>query len=147
MFSKKYSFDTVVSDLFAGLTSAIAYLALGAALGIVSGRGAFAGVIACAVISGIVAVCGGTRRQLTVPTPTMAVPMAGVVAFAYDTFGQTAQADQFLTMAIVSAGAILIIAGIFNLGRYISLIPNLIVYGFANGLALLLWWNQITKVL
>ena len=52
-----------ISDFLAGLTVSFAALALGAAFGVMSGRGAFAGMIGAAVIPIIASTFGGTRIQ------------------------------------------------------------------------------------
>ena len=58
----------IITDLLAGLTVSFAALALGAAFGIMSGRGAFAGMIAAAVIPIITGLFGGTRLSVSGPT-------------------------------------------------------------------------------
>lgn len=133
-------------DLLAGIAVAVASVSTGAAFGILSGRGAFAGIVGTAVISIIVAILGGTRRQIALPTGTMSAPSALMIAFAYDSFGKNAQGEQFITLIMILTGLFLIIAGIFNLGRFIALIPELVVYGFANGLAGIILINQASRL-
>jgi len=133
-------------DLLAGIAVAVASVSTGAAFGILSGRGAFAGIVGTAVISIIVAFLGGTRRQIALPTGTMSAPSALMIAFAYDSFGKNAQGEQFITLIMILTGIFLIIGGIFNLGRFVSLIPELVVYGFANGLAGIIIINQASRL-
>ena len=56
---------TIITDLLAGLTVSFAALALGAAFGVMSGRGAFAGMIASAVIPIFTCLFGGTRLSVS----------------------------------------------------------------------------------
>ena len=76
----------IITDLLAGLTVSFAALALGAAFGIMSGRGAFAGMIAAAVIPIITGLFGGTRLSVSGPTGPMTAVSSLVVAFAYESF-------------------------------------------------------------
>lgn len=136
----------LIPDILAGVAVAVASVSTGAAFGILSGRGAFAGIVGTAVIAIIVAILGGTRRQIALPTGTMAAPSALMIAFAYDSFGKGNQGEQFITLVIILTGLFLIIGGIFNLGKYVSLIPELVVYGFANGLAGIILINQTSRL-
>jgi sulfate permease, SulP family len=137
---------TFLPDLLSGIAIAVASVSTGAAFGILSGRGAFAGIVGTAVISIIVAILGGTRRQIALPTGTMSAPSALMIAFAYDSFGRGYQAEQFITLIMIMTGLFLIIGGIFNLGRFVSYIPELVVYGFANGLAGIILINQMSRL-
>jgi sulfate permease, SulP family len=142
-------FENIIPDLLSGVAIAVASVSTGAAFGILSGRGAFAGIIGTGVIAIIVAILGGTRRQIALPTGTMAAPTALMTAFAYESFtqmGNKIPAEQFITLVMILTGVFLLIGGIFNLGRFVSIIPELVVYGFANGLAGIILINQASRV-
>jgi len=135
-----------LADFTAGLTVSFAAISLGAAFGAMSGRGAFAGMIGAAIIPIISSIFGGTRVQASGPTAPMTAVSALIVAFAYDTFGQGASAEQFITLIFILNAICLVLAGLLNLGRLISLVPNVVILGFMNGIAVLIWKDQITKV-
>ncbi|NJM26906.1 MAG: hypothetical protein HC859_16985 [Bacteroidia bacterium] len=42
---------------------------------------------------------------------------------------------------------ILVIGGIVKLGRLISMVPNVVILGFMNGIAVLIWMDQLKKLL
>jgi len=135
-----------IPDLLSGIAIAVASVSTGAAFGILSGRGAFAGIVGTAVISIIVAILGGTRRQISLPTGTMAAPTSLMIAFAYESFGKGVGGEQFITLIMILTGLFLFLGGIFNLGRFVSFIPELVVYGFANGLAGIILINQGSRI-
>ncbi len=145
MFNKE-SRQNFVPDLLSGVAIAVASVSTGAAFGILSGRGAFAGIVGTAIISIIVAILGGTRRQISLPTGTMAAPTSLMIAFAYESFGKNAGGEQFITLIMILTGLFLIVGGVFNLGRFVSFIPELVVYGFANGLAGIILINQASRI-
>lgn len=125
---------TFISDLLAGLTVSFAALSLGAAFGIMSGRGAFAGMLGAAIIPIITSLFGGTRLQASGPTAPMTAVTALLVANAYDSFGGDKHlADEFITLVLLLAGVFIILSGIFKLGKYIQLVPQVVVLGFMNG--------------
>lgn len=138
--------NTFIKDLLAGLTVSFAALALGAAFGTMSGRGAFAGMVGAAIIPIITSLIGGTRLQASGPTGPMTAVTAILVAKAYDMFPDKLLAEQFITLTIIMSGFFMILGGLFRLGKLIKYVPNVIVIGFMNGIAVLIWWDQILKI-
>lgn len=138
--------DTFVKDLLAGLTVSFAALSLGAAFGAMSGRGAFAGMIGAAVIPIITSLLGGTRIQASGPTAPMTAVTAVVVAGAYELFPEKALAEQFITLTLLMFSLILILTGVVRLGKLIAYVPNAVILGFMNGIAVLIWYDQIGKI-
>lgn len=135
-----------LADLTAGLTVSFAAISLGAAFGAMSGRGAFAGMIGAAVIPIIASAFGGTRLQASGPTAPMTAVSALTVAFAYDNFPDKTLAEQFITLVFIFNAICLLIAGLVRLGKLISYVPNVVILGFMNGIAVLIWKDQFTKM-
>lgn len=134
------------SDLLAGLSVSFAALALGAAFGVMSGRGAFAGMIAAGVIPIMTGLFGGTRLGISGPTGPMTAVSSLVIAFAYDRFPDKVLAEQFVTVVFLLTGVFLIICGLLRLGKFINKVPQVVILGFMSGIALLIWVDQV-KVL
>ncbi len=137
---------TFLADITAGLTVSFAAISLGAAFGVMSGRGAFAGMIGAAVIPIITSAFGGTRIQASGPTAPMTAVSALTVAFAYDNFPDKAFAEQFITLIFIMNAIFLLATGILRLGKLISYVPNVVILGFMNGIGVLIWKDQIVKV-
>src|SRR3990170_5391880 len=135
-----------LADATAGLTVSFAAISLGAAFGAMSGRGAFAGMIGAAVIPIITSTFGGTRLQASGPTAPMTAVSALTVAFAYDNFADKTLAEQFITLVFILNAVFLLLVGITRLGKLISYVPNVVILGFMNGIAVLIWKDQIVKV-
>jgi sulfate permease, SulP family len=138
---------SLLADFTAGLTVSFAAISLGAAFGTMSGRGAFAGMIGAAVIPIITSTFGGTRRQASGPTAPMTAVSALVIAGAFDNFKDRDLAEQFITLVFIMNGVFLILAGLVRLGKLIALVPNVVILGFMNGIAVLIWKDQLLKVL
>jgi SulP family sulfate permease len=138
---------TIVSDIIAGLTVSFAALSLGAAFGIMSGRGAFAGMLGAAIIPIITSIFGGTRIQASGPTAPMTAITALIVAKAYDSFpGEAHLANEFITLVMLLSAVFIIAAGLLKLGRFITYVPQVVVLGFMNGIACLIWFDQLKKL-
>jgi SulP family sulfate permease len=140
------NFRKFSADITAGLTVSFAAISLGAAFGVMSGRGAFAGMIGAAVIPIIASIFGGTRIQASGPTAPMTAISAVIVAFAYDSFPDRTVAEQFITLIFLLNGVCLVLAGLLRLGKLIQLVPNVVILGFMNGIAVLIWIDQIKKM-
>ncbi len=137
----------LIPDITAGLTVSFAAISLGAAFGVMSGRGAFAGMISAAVIPIVTSIFGGTRIQASGPTAPMTAISALTIAFAYDQFPVKDLAEQFITLVFIINALILIIGGFAQISRLINLVPNVIILGFMNGIGVLIWYDQLIKVL
>jgi SulP family sulfate permease len=138
---------TLIPDIMAGLTVSFAALSLGAAFGVMSGRGAFAGMIGAAIIPIITSLFGGTRIQASGPTAPMTAVTAVIVAYAHDHFsGDPMLIEQFVTLVLLAASLLIVLAGVLRLGRFIKLVPQVVVLGFMNGIAILIWKDQIAKL-
>ena len=143
------SAGAVFRNVIAGLTVSFVAISLGAAFGILSGRGAFAGMLSAGVIAFLAAALGGTRVQCSGPTAPMTAVTATVVGFAYaglvDAFPDADQA-QFINLVIILTGIILVLFAALRLGRFITVVPKVVVSGFMNGIAILIWLDQGKKL-
>lgn len=134
---------TFIGDFLAGLSVSFAALALGAAFGVMSGRGAFAGMIAAGVIPIITGLFGGTRLSVSGPTGPMTAVSAVVIAFAYDKFpADKIMAEQFITLVFLLTSVGLVLAGIVRLGKLIEYVPKTVILGFMSGIAMVIWVDQ-----
>lgn len=139
----------VVQNIVAGLTVSFIALSLGAAFGILSGRGAFVGMLSSAIIATITSLLGGTRIQCSGPTGPMTAVTATLVALAHDTAITATPGlnpDHLVNIGILLGGLIMIVFGILRLGKYISLVPNVVISGFMNGIAIIIWLDQIKRI-
>ena len=54
---------------------------------------------------------------------------------------------QFVNIIFVLSAILLFLAGVFKLGKFISHIPNVVISGFMTGIGLVIFSNQIDKIL
>ncbi len=135
----RFDFTKLKGDLAGGLTSAIVALPLALGFGILATggdpKGAVAGLYG-AVFTGIVAsLFGGTPQQITGPTGGMTVILTEV-------FIQTHDVNALLAACLI-AGLIQVAFGLFKLGRFISFVPQPVISGFTNGIAILIFMQQL----
>jgi len=142
----RFDLSRLPGDLWGGLTSAIVALPLALGFGILATngdpRGAVAGLYG-AIFTGILAsLFGGTPQQITGPTGGMTVVLTQV--FVEVSRGSGFQpAMSALLLACLIAGIIQVAFGLFKLGRLVSYVPLPVITGFTNGIAVLIFTQQI----
>ena len=125
-------------DVIGGATAAVVALPLSLAFGIASGAGAVAGLYG-AIFGGLVAaVFGGCGVQITGPTGAMIGVLVGVVS-------QHGVGGMFL--AGVLAGLMQVAFGLLRLGGFVKYLPQPVIAGFTNGVAILFFMTAIDDAL
>lgn len=129
-----YNFGKFSKDLMAGITVAAVALPLALAFGVSSGATAAAGLLT-AIISGfVISLFGGAFYQISGPTGAMAAILMSIIA-QYGLSG--------VFTATIMAGILLILAGIFRLGRVTAYIPMPVISGFTSGISVIIALGQL----
>ena len=135
-----YDFQTFRGDLFGGITSAIVALPVALAFGVASGLGAAAGIYGAIAVGFFAALFGGTRSQISGPTPSMTIAMAVIVTTHASTLGEA------LTV-VVMGGLLQVLLGISKLGRFVAYTPYVVISGFMSGIGIIIILIQILPFL
>ena len=122
------------ADILSGLTVALALVPEAVAFAFVAGVEPMVGLYAAFIMGLITAVIGGRPGMISGATGAMAVVMVALVA---------QHGVQYLFAAVVLAGIIQVIAGIFKLGKFIRIVPYPVMIGFVNGLAIVIFLAQL----
>lgn len=140
-------------DFFAGITVSFVAVSLGAAFGLASGRkdGALIGIASSAVIALVTSAFGGTRIQCSGPTAPMTAVVAPIVMEAQTHLAPViadlgVTPDQFLNAVLIVTGCLLVAMGILRLGHLIRYVPNSVISGFMNGIAVLILRAEVGKL-
>lgn len=129
-----YNAKGLVSDLMAGLTVAAVALPLALAFGVSSGATAASGLLTAIVAGCVIALLGGAFYQISGPTGAMAAILTSVAA-QYGMDG--------VFQATLLAGILLVVAGVFKLGRLTAFIPMPVITGFTSGIAVIIALGQV----
>jgi len=125
-------------DLAAGLVVGVVAVPLSMALAIAAGVPPQHGLYTAIVAGAVVALLGGSRTQVTGPTAAFVVVLAPIHA----RFGLSG----LLTSGLL-AGAMLVLMGLFRLGRLIEYIPHPVTTGFTAGIATVIAVLQLEDLL
>lgn len=134
-------FDTsnLRGDMYGGLTAGIVALPLALAFGEASGAGPIAGLWGAIIVGFFASLFGGTGSQITGPTGPMVVVFAGV-------FASLSGNPALVFAAVVLAGILQILFGVFKLGQYIRLVPYPVVSGFMSGIGCIIIALQTSRL-
>jgi SulP family sulfate permease len=133
-------------DLLSGLTVALALVPEAVAFAIIAGVPPLVGLYAAFMICLITAVAGGRPGMISGATGALAVIMVGLVKLGNERGVALGLGDnaglQYLFAAVILMGIIQILCGALRLGRFVRLIPQPVMFGFVNGLAIVIFQAQ-----
>ncbi len=135
-----YDLNTFRGDLFGGITSAIVALPVALGFGIASGLGAAAGMYGAIAVGLFASVFGGTRSQISGPTPSMTVAMAVIVTTHASTLGEA-------LAVVIMAGLLQVLLGVSKLGRFVAYTPYVVISGFMSGIGIIIILIQLLPLL
>ncbi|HJZ57869.1 MAG TPA: SulP family inorganic anion transporter [Gemmataceae bacterium] len=140
-------YKNVFRDFTAGLIVAMVAIPLAMGFAMASGLKPEHGIVGGAIAGLIGALFGGSKYQVYGPTAAFIPVIAGVMA-VYGSTPETYRAGHaFLVLASILAGAILMLMGLFGLGKYVGWVPHSIVVGFTIGIAVTIALSQVGEVL
>jgi SulP family sulfate permease len=125
-------------DVISGVTVAVVALPLALAFGIASGAGATAGLYAAVFAGFMASLFGGSQVQVSGPTGAMSVILVGIIK-EYGIEG--------MLMAGAMAGLLQLMLGFMGLGRLVKYLPQQVISGFTNGIAVIIFLSQVDSAL
>jgi SulP family sulfate permease len=132
-FQQKVNYKT---ELLSGLTVALALIPEAVAFSLIAGLQPLIGLYAAFVMGLVTSILGGRPGMISGATGAVAVVIASLVK----THGQ-----EYIFATVILAGLIQMSAGLLRLGKFIRLVPQSVMYGFVNGLALVIFLAQLAQ--
>ncbi len=132
-FSQKVDYKT---EVLAGLTVAMTMIPESLSFAILAGFSPLTGLYAAFLMGIITAVLGGR--------PGMVSGGAGATAVVLIALMQS-HGIEYVFAAVVLAGVFQLLVGVFRLGKFIRLVPQPVMYGFVNGLAVIIFMAQVEQ--
>jgi SulP family sulfate permease len=139
---------TVYQDFSAGLIVAMTAIPMAMGFAMAMGMRPEHGIIAGALACIVGRTFGGSKYQVYGPTAAFIPIIAGLITkYGPASGGQFETAHGFLVLVSIIAGLILIIMGIFGVGKYAKLVPNSIIVGFTIGIAVAIAMTNFKDIL
>lgn len=126
----------IQSEILAGLTVAMTMIPESLSFAILAGLHPLTGLYAAFLMGIITAVFGGRPGMVSGGAGATIIVMISLIAI----YG-----IEYLFAAVVLAGIIQVLVGVLKLGRFVRFIPQPVMYGFLNGLAIVIFFAQIAQ--
>ena len=124
------------NEILAGLTVSMTMIPESLSFAILAGLSPLTGLYAAFLMGIVTAILGGR--------PGMVSGGAGATVVVLIALAAT-HGVEYLFAAVALAGVIQILVGVFKLGKFVRLIPQPVMYGFLNGLAIIIFLAQVKQ--
>lgn len=123
-----------LTEFLSGLTVSLALVPEAIAFALIAGLSPLTGLYAAFTMGLITAVLGGRPGMISGATGAIAVVLVSLVA---------SHGVEYIFATVVLAGLMQIAFGLCKLGKFIRLVPHPVMFGFVNGLAIVIFMSQL----
>lgn len=124
------------NEILSGLTVALALVPEAVAFSLMAHVSPLVGLYSAFIIGLITSVFGGRPGMISGATGAIAVVAVSLVV---------RHGVEYLFAAVVLMGLIQLAVGVLKLGKFIRLVPHPVMFGFVNGLAIVIFMAQLSQ--
>jgi SulP family sulfate permease len=124
------------TEILSGLTVALALIPEAVAFALIAGLSPLTGLYAAFVMGLVTSLLGGRPGMISGATGAVAVVIAALAL---------SHGPEYIFATVILAGLLQVLAGVFRLGKLMRLVPHPVVFGFVNGLAIIIFMAQLTQ--
>lgn len=145
-----YFFNARASDLrtevLSGITVALALVPSSIAFSMIAGFSPLVGLYSSFVMGIVAAIFGGRPAMITASAGAIAVIFVGLIDELKQTYPEITGDEiiQYVFLTVIVGGVLQIVFGLLRLGKYMRLVPAPVLFGFLNGLAIIIFTSQLT---
>lgn len=132
-FSQKVNYK---NEVLAGLTVAMTMMPESLSFAILAGFPPLMGLYAAFIMGLVTAVLGGRPGLISGGAGATVIVLIALMK---------SHGLEYVFAAVALAGTIQILVGVFKLGKFIRLVPQPVMYGFVNGLAVVIFMAQLEQ--
>ena len=146
---QNYSKQNIKNDILSGALVAVALVPEAIAFSFIAGVSPVVGLYGAFIIGLITALLGGKPGMISGATGSVAVVFVGLgisVKSMYpelDTEALSMMVLHYILLTSIIAGLIQIAIGVMKMGKFIRLVPQPALFGFVNGLAIVIAMAQL----
>ncbi|MEK6478122.1 SulP family inorganic anion transporter [Catalinimonas sp. 4WD22] len=124
------------TEILSGLTVALALIPEAVAFSLIAGLSPLTGLYAAFMMGLVTSVLGGRPGMISGATGAVAVVLVSLVK---------SHGVEYIFATVILAGVIQMLAGVLKLGKFIRLVPHSVMFGFVNGLAIVIFLSQMDQ--
>ncbi|MFT4833665.1 MAG: SulP family sulfate permease [Marinoscillum sp.] len=130
-FSQKVDYKT---EVLSGLTVALALVPEAVAFALIAGLSPLTGLYAAFMMGLVTSILGGRPGMISGATGAIAVVIIALVK---------SHGVEYVFATVILAGVMQVTAGFLRLGKLMRLVPHPVIFGFVNGLAIIIFMSQL----
>ena len=140
-FKQKVDYKT---EILSGLTVALALVPEAIAFALIPGFSPLTGLYAAFILALVTSILGGRPGMISGATGAVAVIFVGLIVELKRNFPgiEPETILNYVFATVIIAGVLQIGAGLLRLGKFIRLVPHPVMFGFVNGLAIIIFMAQ-----
>lgn len=124
------------TEVLAGLTVAMTMIPESLSFAILAGFPPLMGLYASFIMGLITAIFGGRPGMISGGAGATVIVLIALMK---------SNGLEYVFAAVALAGVIQIVIGVFKLGKFIRLVPHPVMFGFVNGLAIIIFMSQLDQ--
>ncbi|WP_316851424.1 SulP family inorganic anion transporter [Pedobacter agri] len=132
-FSKSINYRT---EILAGLTVAMTMIPESLSFAILAGFPPLTGLYAAFIMGLVTAILGGRPGLISGGAGATVIVLIALMK---------SHGIEYVFAAVAFAGIIQILVGLFKLGKFVRLVPQPVMFGFVNGLAVIIFMSQLEQ--
>ncbi len=135
------------TEVLSGLTVALALVPEAVAFSLLAGLSPLTGLYAAFVMGLVTAILGGRPGMISGATGAVAVVFVGLIAVLKQQNPDISvdEITQYVFATVILAGVLQILVGVLKLGKLMRLVPHPVIFGFVNGLAIIIFMSQLSQ--
>ena len=133
----EYNLIVLKNEILAGLTTSLALIPEAIAFALFAHLDPLTGLFTTAIICLIASLIGGRPGMISGVAGGLTIVSIALVV----THG-----PEYLYLAVIIMGLIEILVGVLRLAKFIRLVPQPVIHGFLNGLAIIIFLSQIEQL-
>ena len=123
-------------EILSGLTVAMALIPEAVAFALIAGLSPLTGLYAAFMVGLVASLLGGRPGMISGATGAVAVVLAALAL---------SHGPEYIFATVILAGVLQLLAGVLKLGKLMRLVPQPVIFGFVNGLAIIIGGSQIEQ--
>lgn len=131
--SQKVNYRT---EVLSGLTVAMALVPEAVAYALIARLSPLTGLYAAFMMGLVTSIFGGRPGMISGATGAIAVVLVTLAA---------SHGVEYIFATVILAGIIQAAAGVLRLGKFMRLVPHPVIFGFVNGLAIIIFMSQLDQ--
>lgn len=132
-FKQKVDYKT---EVLSGLTVALALVPEAVAFAMIAGLSPLTGLYAAFVMGLVTSILGGRPGMISGATGAVAVVIVSLAS---------SHGVEYIFATVILAGILQMTAGFLRLGKLMRLVPHPAIFGFVNGLAVIIFMSQLDQ--